>query len=470
LYLYGLNAVGVFDPDEPRYLAIGRAMAQTGDFVTPKLWSTPWFEKPPLLYWMTSLGTFLHLGPELSGRLPVAMLSLCFLLVMFFLLAREFGVAAAGTASVFLATSVGWIAYSSLALTDLPMAVFYSVAVFLALPLIENRPSEQQREVKRFALIGAALGLATLAKGLVPIALALPFAWYLRRWWRSWPIAAATAAAVALPWYVSVYLCNGRVFLEDFFWKHHFERLYSASLQHVQPWWYYFPVAIGVLYPWTPLFALLLFYRKGWDQRRSFLAACFLVGFLLFSISLNKLPGYLLPLLPASFALLGASVDWSPQTGWFRAWLLPSAVLIGLLPLLSSVLPETLQLGRIGFHGSFHIVPTEFFYIAAPIAVILLARRTWIGILLVLCLVASGFFLKIVSYPVLEHTVSARSLWPRLKNVRGTICDDWLDRNWAYGLALYRGAPYPVCSAGKYDFALQSHGKGIPILVPLKKQ
>ena len=56
LYLYKLDGVGVFGPDEPRYAAIGRSMAQTGDLVTPQLWGAPWFEKPPLLYWMTAAG------------------------------------------------------------------------------------------------------------------------------------------------------------------------------------------------------------------------------------------------------------------------------------------------------------------------------------------------------------------------------------------------------------------------------
>lgn len=77
-YLYDLNGVGVLGPDEPRYAAIGRAMAQTGDFVTPKLWGSPWFEKPPLLYWMTAAGTKAGLNAELSARLPVALLSLFF--------------------------------------------------------------------------------------------------------------------------------------------------------------------------------------------------------------------------------------------------------------------------------------------------------------------------------------------------------------------------------------------------------
>ncbi len=80
LYLYNLNGTGVLEPDEPRYASIGRAMAQSGDWVTPRLWGSPWFEKPAFLYWMTALGTEAGLDLDLSGRLPVALLSLVFLL------------------------------------------------------------------------------------------------------------------------------------------------------------------------------------------------------------------------------------------------------------------------------------------------------------------------------------------------------------------------------------------------------
>ena len=56
LYFYGLTTTGLLGPDEPRYAAIGREMAISGDWVTPRLWGQPWFEKPALLYWMTAIG------------------------------------------------------------------------------------------------------------------------------------------------------------------------------------------------------------------------------------------------------------------------------------------------------------------------------------------------------------------------------------------------------------------------------
>src|SRR5580692_12637102 len=86
LYFLGLARTGLLGPDEPRYAAIGRAMAATGDWVTPRLWGSPWFEKPALLYWMTAASSKLGLGPDLAPRLPVATVSIAFLIYFFLVL------------------------------------------------------------------------------------------------------------------------------------------------------------------------------------------------------------------------------------------------------------------------------------------------------------------------------------------------------------------------------------------------
>lgn len=465
LYLYNLSGVGVLQTDEPRYLAIGRAMASTHDFVTPKLWGNPWFEKPPVLYWMTALGAAAGLGPEVSGRLPVAILSLFFLWTAYILLSREFGRRAAGIATALLGTSAGWLVYSQLALTDLPLSVFFGLAVLLALPLLRNSP-DVRAITSRFALIGICLGVAILAKGLVPIVLAIPFLWFLRPFWKDWWVAVLAGAVVALPWYVVVYVRNGFPFIQDFFLKHHFERLYSAALQHVQPWYYYFPVLMAGLLPWTPLFFYLFKKSAPWDQRRRFLVSLVMFGFVFFSICLNKLPGYLLPLFPAAFALLGAHFETKPIAQVSRWWLFPSACLIALIPLLVSVLPVSLARGRISV-AAFHIPRAEWFYILLPIAALALARRSWAGTVLVLCLVAGTIYLKVQCFPVLDEMASPRGLWREIRNQSNSLCDAGTNREWLYGLEFYRGSSIEDCtSAQHFAYQIRSTGHARPVVVP----
>src|SRR3974390_845649 len=56
LFFYALGGIGFIGPDEPRYAAIAREMLTTGDYITPRLYGTPWFEKPPLMYWVAAAG------------------------------------------------------------------------------------------------------------------------------------------------------------------------------------------------------------------------------------------------------------------------------------------------------------------------------------------------------------------------------------------------------------------------------
>jgi 4-amino-4-deoxy-L-arabinose transferase-like glycosyltransferase len=267
---------------------------------------------------------------------------------------------------------------------------------------------------------------------------------------------------VAAPWYIAISVQNGAAFWDEFFVKHHLERLYSVSLQHVQPWYYYFPVLLASLFPWTPLVGLLPHRQKDWDRRRLFLAGIVVFGFVLFSLSLNKLPGYLLPLLPALFALMGSQFE-SRRVGELkRPWLLACAALAALIPLLASVIPEALA-GQKGFlHLSGPMNRTEAFYVAIPVAVVFLARRSWAPIVLVICVVASGIYLKHVMYPVLDRTISARGLWRSLGSHHSAVCDDGLHRNWEYGLAFYNNGPIPACSGKSGEIALTQQGNRVP--------
>jgi 4-amino-4-deoxy-L-arabinose transferase-like glycosyltransferase len=132
LYFFGLTAAGMVGPDEPRYASIGREMARSGDWITPRLWGLPWFEKPALLYWLIGAAFRFGLGPDLAPRLPIALLSVAFLALYWWMLRREFGDATAWFATLILSTSAGWWAYSQSGVTDLPLSAAFAAAMLLA--------------------------------------------------------------------------------------------------------------------------------------------------------------------------------------------------------------------------------------------------------------------------------------------------------------------------------------------------
>lgn len=298
IYLAWTSAFGLYGPDEPRYASIARAMAATGDWITPRLDGEAWLEKPPLLYWISAIGFWLGLGPETAPRLPLGIASAGFLIWFGVYLRRWLSERQAFLAACILATSAGWIAYSNVAVTDVPLSICFAAAMLVSLRWIEEGRARDS------IIAGVLFGLAILAKALVPAALAVPLIWFARHRWRQWWLVAVSALAVAGPWYFAITRREGWAFIDELFVKHHFSRFVSDDLQHVQPFWFYAPVLIGLLAPWT-----LLLFRAPWREPRwRYFVVWAVFGFAVFSSGANKLPGYLLPLLPALAVLMALGV------------------------------------------------------------------------------------------------------------------------------------------------------------------
>ena len=90
-YFSHLGAIGFVGPDEPRYAWIARDMAETGDWVTPRLYGKPWFEKPPLYYWGAAASFKLFGVSEAAARLPSAISALLATLALAWLAWRIYG-------------------------------------------------------------------------------------------------------------------------------------------------------------------------------------------------------------------------------------------------------------------------------------------------------------------------------------------------------------------------------------------
>jgi hypothetical protein len=111
---------------------------------------------------------------------------------------------------------------------------------------------------------------------------------------------------------------------------------------------------------------------------------------------------------------------------------------------------------------------TEAFYLAVPLALALLTRRSWAGLLLILCVIPEGLYLKAASFPAIDANVSARSLWRKITPIADEICDGGTNRDWIYGLSYYRGATFPPCHEGNFPYALRTRRRGVPDLDRLK--
>lgn len=440
LYFQGLSTAGLMGPDEPRYAAISREMAWSGDWVTPRLWGQPWFEKSPLLYWMSAAGYRLGLGPELAPRLPVALLAVAFLAFYWWILNREFGCLAASAATWILATGAAWVGFGYAGVTDLPLAATFSAGMLLALPWIGRG---DRRWLPAAAVL---LGLAMLGKYGVAAVLAAPLA---LRWRNFADLLRARVVGlfllVAGPWYLMCYHRNGMAFVKVA-WEHQFGRLTTGALGHTQAWWFYLPVLAGLLLPWTPLLALVPCAFDRRDLRRVFLLAWAVFGLLFFSLSVNKLPGYLLPLCPPLAALMGLGLA---ETRRARGWLAACALLLVVLPAAAPLIPAALAEGlrrapRPAVQWTW-LLPVA---VAVPVWVLeTRGRRLAAAGVVALGAIAGVVYLKMAALPAADRMASARPLWRAIEGHVDQVCVDRLKSDFTYGLGYYAGMPLPECAS-----------------------
>src|SRR6202166_4137891 len=333
-YFSHLGAFGFIGPDEPRYAWIARDMAESGDWVTPRLYGKPWFEKPVFYYWSAALCFKLFGVNEASARLPSAVCALLATLGLAWLALRLGGGQMARWVLLLLPSTGGMIGFSHAASTDMPFSAMLSIAMVCAAVALEVVPSEKlfpeetregQTVVRRakkvvylsLALFGFFLAIAVLAKGPAALVLAggaiLLWAATTKRWREALrlfhPLAIVTFFLTCLPWYV---LCARRnpEFFRIFIIEHNFKRYLTPEFQHIQPFWYYVPITIIALLPW--LFWLAWFAFRELSKSESstqrsqifFLAAWGVFPILFFSLSKSKLPGYILPaVLPLGFLI-----------------------------------------------------------------------------------------------------------------------------------------------------------------------
>lgn len=332
-YFHNLGIIGFVGPDEPRYAWVAREMSETGDWVTPRLYGKPWFEKPVLYYWEAAASFRLFGVSEAAARLPSAICALLATLSMGWLARRLYGAETARWLLLLLPTTVGMIGFSHAAATDMPFSGMLTVAMVFAAVIVgltRDGDSPVVRKTPWLALLafGFFLGLAVLAKGPAAIILSgsavLIWGAFAKRWRDAFrclhPVAIASFCATALPWYVSCTLRNPD-FFRAFLIEHNFKRFLTPEFQHVQPVWYYVPVMLIAFLPWTVV--LLWSGYVGLSRLRSrplvsatsvFLLCWALFPVLFFSISKSKLPGYVLPAIPAlALLLVRVTIQYSDQ-------------------------------------------------------------------------------------------------------------------------------------------------------------
>ena len=337
-YLYGLGAFPLVGPDEPRYTEVAREMLARGELITPTLGGLPWFEKPPLLYWLIMASYRVFGVSEYAARFGAAVCALLTGAAVFWIgrqvetsekklhsaLAerREANNGFRFWSALIFLSSGGAIVFARGASFDIvvTMTITLALAFFFASEI--DRESGSKNRTVLLAGFYSLIGLSLLAKGLVGIVVpfgVIGFYFIFRRQRPArqfllsllWGLPLATGLAAV--WYGPMIARHGWIFIDQFIVQHHFARFVTAKYHHPQPFYFYFTILPLLALPWTIFFLSALVGARRWnwrgrssrDRLRVFSVAWIVVPVVFFSLSKSKLPAYILPVLPAVALLTG---------------------------------------------------------------------------------------------------------------------------------------------------------------------
>ncbi|MGH9795688.1 MAG: hypothetical protein ACRD5G_13030 [Candidatus Acidiferrales bacterium] len=483
---YRLDAIGLTGPDEPRYAAIAREMAESGDWVTPRLHGQPWFEKPALYYWDAALRYKIWGNTEFSARSPSAAAAAATTLVLGWLALQVYGWQAAAVVMLLFPTTVAVVGFGRAATTDMLFATSLAMAMTAAARIVLLGPrttvaavaatdaAEQSPGLYLWIErlwrcgFGAALGLAALAKG--PAALVLAGGsvglWMLvtRRWKDGCrllhPLAVLSFMVVALPWYVLCAMRNPE-FVDVFLIAHNFQRYLTPVFRHEQPFWFFGPILLLGFVPWTPLLvavvydAVALLRKRAWTYSASLFVACWVIfPVVFFSLSKSKLPGYVLPAIPALALLLARTLSKRMEARRHIArWLQFAISAVLLLLAAGTLLPSTAaQLPGVTLNA-LRLLALLGGAGAMLVAVFAWQRQNLRGVAAAAITVAAlAAAITTTLLPAMDPHISARAAARRVLEAQaqggGDVAVHKLHRAWHYGLNYYLKRDVPAWSWG----------------------
>ncbi|MGA8490355.1 MAG: glycosyltransferase family 39 protein [Terriglobales bacterium] len=457
LFFFGLAYFGLIGADEPRYAQVAREMLARHDWITPTLGGQPWLEKPPLYYWQVMLAYAVFGVSDWAARLPSAV-DATLMVVAAYLFLKRFRPGFQLDGALMTASAAGVIGFARAASTDMPLAAMFTIAMLAWYAWYESKSRGYLAAFYCFLAVG------TLAKGPVALLLAamiiVIFAVtksdYGLLWRTLWVPGILLFCALALPWYVAVQMKNPE-FFRIFILEHNFARFGTNLYRHKEPFWYYAPVVLLGLIPWTVFVAAALVETiRVWCAERKemlasedalnvFLVIWLVVPVIFFSLSQSKLPGYIVPALPAGTLLLAEYVrrrvtdDERPSI-----FLIVLHSIVAALPLVPALMIQYIVMQHRIPWGHAAAISFGFALVLAIGIAITLRTNLGLGALrfvtLVPVVLSVAAVLRLGS-PALDSTLSVRPLANEISHLENKplpLAVAGVSRETEFGLAFYR--------------------------------
>lgn len=336
-FLWHLGDTKLVDETEPLFAEAARQMTVTNNWITPYFNGETRFDKPPLIYWLMALGYKLWGVNEWAVRLPSA-LSAIALTLMGFVTLNSFSIInpklvdsyrqrqqlllSAIIGSGMMTLNPHTIIWGRTGVSDMLLSGCMGTALFC---FFWGYAREEKRDFWYLAFY-VLLALAVLTKG--PVGIVIPgliigcFLLYTGNFLQVCKELKLLQGAIlffviTIPWYVLVLLQNGKTYWDSFFGYHNFQRFTDVVNGHEAPWYFYFLIVLGLFAPWSVYLPAAIANARWWrrsywlkqpreNQLLLFAFFWFSCIFIFFSISVTKLPSYVLPLVPAAAILVTA--------------------------------------------------------------------------------------------------------------------------------------------------------------------
>ena len=349
LFFAFLGIRDLWDIHEGMHAAIAQTMLLSGDWITPVFNGEAFFDKPILFNWLNAISFQLFGFTEVAARLPAALAGLGCVILTWRLGCTIYGERAGFLAGLILATTIEFMILSRVVQYDIPFTFFVTLSLFCFVHAV----MDEDKQRLYFLGFYAAVALAVLTKG--PIGLVLPglvIAVYLVSTSRYTLLREMQLLpgiilffAIVTPWFVLMERAN-EGYLEYFILNQHLGNFLGGegamTPRHPEPFYYYLPVLLAGLLPWSALLpqSLIRAWRRnqvGPDSMSHFLVIWVLAMFIICSAAVSKLSTYLLPVFPACALLIGVYLSefldnprHKARRGWIAGvscWLIPVVLL-----------------------------------------------------------------------------------------------------------------------------------------------
>ena len=343
-FFAGLGRSAIGDADEAFYAQSAREMVEQGDWITPHYNYEFRFQKPIFFYWMVAVAFQVAGVSEAAARFPAALAGLA-LALMTWAIARRWIDATTGLlAGAIVATSFGYFTMARASLPDLPLAAFVTLATWALFeagrPALERVAADGSPAAapgdgaaRGWLLVAAAaMAIGILTKG--PVAIVLPVLVYLVAravlcqsllpsrdgWfglrWTHLALGAVVFLVVATPWYVAMAETHGVAYLKRFFVGENLERFATERYNGRRPPWFYGPIIIGGLAPWSsflflwvPSIGRLLRRTRQLTDIEWRLLIWAVAPVVFYTLSVGQQPRYILPVLPPLAVLVARTLQ-----------------------------------------------------------------------------------------------------------------------------------------------------------------